>query len=64
MGELNWLDNNLLLGGMIPILLGSGIPEAEVDTLVGNAYKDLNSPIPVKLQTRIHVNHAFKKVSP
>lgn len=59
-GQLAWLDNDLLLPGMVPLLMTSGKTEEEVKTLIENAHHDLYYPI-VKPSTRLHVVHARKR---
>lgn len=60
-GQLAWLDNDILLSSMRPLLLSnSRKSETEVKTLLENAYHDLYYPI-VKPATRLHVVHAIKK---
>jgi len=59
-GQLAWLDYDLLLPAMRPLLLSHGKPETEVKTLVENAHHDLYYPI-VNPSTRLHVVHAIKR---
>jgi hypothetical protein len=59
-GQLAWLDYDLLLPAMRPLLLSNGKHESEVKTLVENAHHDLYYPI-VNPSTRLHVVHAIKR---
>jgi len=59
-GQLAWLDYDLLLPAMRPLLLSSGKQESEVKALVENAHHDLYYPI-VNPSTRLHVVHALKR---
>lgn len=60
-GQLSWMQNDLLLPGMLPLLLStSGKPGDEVRTLVESAHHDLYYP-KAQLATRFHVVHARKK---
>lgn len=60
-GQLAWMDNDLLVSGMRPLLLqSSGKSQSEVDALIEAAYHDLYYPI-VKPSTRLHVVHAIKR---
>ena len=58
-GQLAWMNNDLLLSRMWPCLLQSpGALQAQVDCLIANAYRDLYNPI-LKLSTHLHVVHAI-----
>jgi len=59
-GQLAWLDNDLLIPAMRPLLLANGKTESEVKTLLEDAHHDLYYPI-VKPSNRLHVVHARKK---
>lgn len=60
-GQLAWLDNDILLAGMRPLLLSNAMKsEAEVTSLLENAYHDLYYT-DKKPATRLYVVHAIKK---
>ncbi|KAF7976349.1 hypothetical protein HWV62_5921 [Athelia sp. TMB] len=61
-GQLAWMEHDLLLPGMRPLLLStSGKTEAEVQALIENAQHDLYYP-QERLSSRLHVAHARKKI--
>ncbi|KAI0322208.1 S-adenosyl-L-methionine-dependent methyltransferase [Amylostereum chailletii] len=61
-GQLAWMNSDLLVLAIRPLLLSSGIPEAEVKTLIEEAQRDLYYPL-VHIATRLHVVHAIKSTS-
>jgi len=59
-GQLAWMNYDLLLPAMRPLLLSTGKTESEVKTLLEQAHHDLYYPI-VKPSSRLHVVHAIKR---
>lgn len=59
-GQLAWMDYDLLLPAMRPLLLSTGNTESEVKKLLEEAHHDLYYPI-VKPSSRLHVVHAIKR---
>lgn len=58
-GQLNWMAYDILLPGLRPFFLSSGLSPAKVDKLIADAQNDLYHPS-VNLSTRIHIVHAQK----
>ncbi|KDQ65156.1 hypothetical protein JAAARDRAFT_202378 [Jaapia argillacea MUCL 33604] len=59
-GQLAWMEFDLLLPAMRPHLLSSGIPEWKADILIGDAQRDLYEPV-MPPSCRLHVVHAIKR---
>ena len=59
-GQLQWLDYDLLIPAFRPLFLSSGISESHVDRIVAEAQRDLYYP-PVPLYAHIHVVYAEKR---
>jgi hypothetical protein len=59
-GQLAWMDFDLLLGALQPYLQLLRIPEWEIRTMIEDAQADLYYPV-VRLSTRLHVVHGVKK---
>jgi hypothetical protein len=61
-GQLAWMESDLLLLAVRPLLLSSGgLSEKEVKMLTEAAQKDLYFPL-VHIENRLHVVHAIKSV--
>ncbi|KAI9509636.1 S-adenosyl-L-methionine-dependent methyltransferase [Russula earlei] len=60
-GQLAWMESDLLILAMRPLLLASGLDEKEVKMLTEAAQRDLYYPL-VHIETRLHVVHAIKSV--
>jgi hypothetical protein len=59
-GQLAWMDFDLHLTGMKPLLLTSEIPSWKVDVLIQDAQRDLYQPI-VHPSSRVYIVHARKR---
>jgi SAM-dependent methyltransferase len=59
-GQLAWMESDLLILAVRPLLLSSGLSEKEVKKLTEAAQRDLYFPL-VHIQNRLHVVHAIKK---
>ncbi|KAF9265442.1 S-adenosyl-L-methionine-dependent methyltransferase [Marasmius fiardii PR-910] len=60
-GQLQWMDYELLLPALKPLFLSVGLPETHVRTLIGNAQRDLYHPT-LNLSAHIHIVYATKKL--
>ncbi|EIM90105.1 S-adenosyl-L-methionine-dependent methyltransferase [Stereum hirsutum FP-91666 SS1] len=61
-GQLAWMNWDMLLVAVRPLLLSSGLSEAEVNVLIEDAQRDLYYPL-VHIASRLYVVHAIKKDS-
>ncbi|KAF8636569.1 hypothetical protein AX17_003380 [Amanita inopinata Kibby_2008] len=59
-GQLQWLDYDLLVPALKPFFLTSGISESNVDRIITEAQRDLYYPS-VPFSTLVHVVHATKR---
>ncbi|ETW85877.1 hypothetical protein HETIRDRAFT_438488 [Heterobasidion irregulare TC 32-1] len=59
-GQLAWMNWDLLLLATRPLLLSSGIPEWQVKSLIEEAQRDLYHPL-VHIASRLYVVHAIKR---
>ncbi|KAK7446401.1 hypothetical protein VKT23_014606 [Stygiomarasmius scandens] len=62
-GQLQWMDFDLFLPAVRPLLLSLGLGERHVLELIANAQKDLYHPPVEGLGCRVHIVHASKKMS-
>ena len=60
-GQLAWMESDLLILAVRPLLLSSGLSEKEVKMLTEAAQRDLYFPL-VHIENRLHVVHAIKSV--
>jgi len=60
-GQLAWMESDLLILAIRPLLLASGLDEKEVKRLTEAAQRDLYYPL-VHIENRLHVVHAIKSV--
>ncbi|KAI0065389.1 S-adenosyl-L-methionine-dependent methyltransferase [Artomyces pyxidatus] len=60
-GQLAWMNQDLLVLAIRPLLLSSGIPEKRVKMLIEAAQRDLYYPL-VHIASRLHVVHAIKSM--
>jgi hypothetical protein len=60
-GQLAWMESDLLALAVRPLLLSSGLSEKEVKSLTEAAQRDLYFPL-VHIENRLHVVHAIKRV--
>ncbi|KAG7452446.1 S-adenosyl-L-methionine-dependent methyltransferase [Guyanagaster necrorhizus] len=60
-GQLQWMDYELLLPALRPFFLTVGLPETTVRSLVADAQHDLYHPS-VNLSCRINIVHASKRL--
>ncbi|KAH9079525.1 S-adenosyl-L-methionine-dependent methyltransferase [Lactarius deliciosus] len=60
-GQLAWMESDLLILALRPLLLSSGLSEKEVKVLTEAAQRDLYFPL-VHIENRLHVVHAIKSV--
>ncbi|KAI0006138.1 S-adenosyl-L-methionine-dependent methyltransferase [Russula compacta] len=60
-GQLAWMESDLLILAIRPLLLASGLEEKEVKMLTEAAQRDLYYPL-VHIENRLHVVHAIKSV--
>jgi len=60
-GQLAWMESDLLILAVRPLLLSSGLSEKEVKVLTEAAQRDLYFPL-VHIENRLHVVHAIKSV--
>jgi hypothetical protein len=58
-GQLAWMESDLLILAIRPLLLASGLEEKEVKSLTEAAQRDLYYPL-VHIENRVHVVHAIK----
>lgn len=58
-GQLAWMESDLLILAIRPLLLASGLEEKKVKTLTEAAQRDLYYPL-VHIENRLHVVHAIK----
>ena len=58
-GQLAWMESDLLILANRPLLLESGLDEKEVKMLTEAAQRDLYYPL-VHIENRLHVVHAVK----
>jgi hypothetical protein len=58
-GQLAWMESDLLILAIRPLLLASGLEEKEVKKLTEAAQRDLYYPL-VHIENRLHVVHAIK----
>jgi len=59
-GQLQWLDYDLLIPAFRPLFLSSGISESNVDRIIAEAQRDLYYPR-VPLYALVHVVYAEKR---
>ncbi|THH20705.1 hypothetical protein EW146_g734 [Bondarzewia mesenterica] len=59
-GQLAWMNWDLLLLAARPLLLSSGLPEWQVKNLIAEAQRDLYHPL-VHIASRFYVVHAIKR---
>jgi len=59
-GQLAWMESDLLILAVRPLLLSSGLSEKEVKMLTEAAQRDLYFPL-VHIENRLHVVHAIKR---
>jgi len=59
-GQLAWMDFDIMLPAMKPLFIASGMREWEAKKLIEDAHQDLYYPL-VRASTRLHIVHAFKK---
>ncbi|KAF9535292.1 S-adenosyl-L-methionine-dependent methyltransferase [Crepidotus variabilis] len=59
-GQLQWMDYDLLLPALRPLFLCSGLPPSSVDLLIKDAQNDLYNP-PYDPSTRLHIAYATKR---
>jgi len=59
-GQLAWMNFDLLVLAIKPLLLSSGISEGDVKMLIEDAQRDLYQPL-VNMSTRLHLVHAIKR---
>ncbi|KAG7092526.1 hypothetical protein E1B28_008876 [Marasmius oreades] len=60
-GQLQWMDYELLLPALKPLFLSVGLPETHVRTLIRNAQHDLYNPIS-NLSAHLHIVYATKRL--
>lgn len=60
MGQLQWMDYELLLPALRPLFLTSGLPPSSVELLIKDAQNDLYRPS-YPLSTRLHIAYATKR---
>jgi len=58
-GQLAWMESDLLILAIRPLLLASGLDEKDVKMLTEAAQRDLYYPL-VHIENRLHVVHAIK----
>ncbi|KAF6765257.1 S-adenosyl-L-methionine-dependent methyltransferase [Ephemerocybe angulata] len=59
-GQLQWMDYELLIPALLNLFLSQGIPQEEVDVIIGQAQHDLYYPT-VPLMAHIHIAYASKR---
>jgi hypothetical protein len=59
-GQLAWMESDLLILAIQPLLLASGLDEKKVKKLIEAAQRDLYYPL-VHIENRLHVVHAIKR---
>ncbi|KAI0035915.1 S-adenosyl-L-methionine-dependent methyltransferase [Vararia minispora EC-137] len=59
-GQLAWMNFDLLVLAVKPLLLSSGLPESRVKMLMQDAQRDLYQPL-AQMSTRLHFVHAVKR---
>ena len=60
-GQLAWMESDLLILAIRPLLLASGLGENKVKMLTEAAQRELYYPL-VHIENRLHVVHAVKSV--
>ena len=60
-GQLQWMDFDLLIPALRPLLLHSGLPPSRVDRLIKDAQHDLYHPSYLP-STKLHIAYANKKL--
>ncbi|ESK94530.1 tam domain methyltransferase [Moniliophthora roreri MCA 2997] len=60
-GQLAWMEYDLLIPALKPMFLSLGLPETHCNTLIANAQKDLYHP-QLNLSAHIHIVYASKKL--
>jgi hypothetical protein len=60
-GQLAWMNFDLLVLAVKPLLLSAGLSESRVKMLVEDAQRDLYQPL-AQMSTRLHLVHAIKRV--
>jgi len=60
-GQLAWMESDLLILAVRPLLLSLGLSEKEVKVLTEAAQRDLYFPL-VHIENRLHVVHAIKSM--
>lgn len=58
-GQLAWMESDLLILAIRPLLLASGLEEKRVKMLTEAAQRELYYPL-VHIENRLHVVHAIK----
>jgi len=59
-GQLAWMDYDIMLPALKPLFLSAGMREWEAKKLIEEAQQDLYYPL-VRPSTRLHIVHAVKK---
>lgn len=59
-GQLAWMDFDLLLNSLRPYLFSLGLQALHVDQIIEGAQSDLYYPV-VRLSSRLHVVRGVKK---
>ncbi|KAF5315720.1 hypothetical protein D9611_004747 [Ephemerocybe angulata] len=59
-GQLQWMDYELLIPALLNLFVSQGIPQEEVDVIIGQAQHDLYYPT-VPLMAHIHIAYASKR---
>ncbi|KAL1747532.1 S-adenosyl-L-methionine-dependent methyltransferase [Schizophyllum fasciatum] len=59
-GQLQWMDYELLLPGLLPMFLFCGLPERQARDLILDAQHDLYHS-PVRLSMQLHISYAVKR---
>ncbi|KAF9501017.1 S-adenosyl-L-methionine-dependent methyltransferase [Pleurotus eryngii] len=59
-GQLAWMDCDLLIPALKPLFLHAGLPESKVTKLIKEAQQDLYYPL-LQISCKYHIVHAFKR---
>jgi len=59
MGQLQWMDYELLFPALKPLLLSAGVSEAKVERIIADAQHDLYHPS-ISISTHLHIVYASK----
>jgi hypothetical protein len=60
-GQLAWMDCDLLLPALKPFFLSAGLAESMVKTLIADAQHDLYYPV-IHPSSLLHIVHAVKQL--